>query len=209
MKIYPHTGQKEQAITPEFWAARYVAKDTDWDRGAPSPGLVDYLATRPVPPGKVLVPGCGRGHDVRFLARNGFHVTGLDVAPIAVHDARQLAAAESLPHARFEQQDFFNLTDPLRGPYDGMFEHTFFCAIDPDLRDRYVAVAAAVIRPGGWLLGVFYNIQPESGPPFGTTRDELIERFSPSFDLQYETVPRSYEGRTGKELLMHWQRKES
>jgi hypothetical protein len=63
------------------------------------------------------------------------------------------------------------------------------------------------VKPGGRLLGVFYNIQPETGPPFGTTHDELIQRFTPQFKLEEEVVPRSYESRVGKELLMVWQRK--
>ena len=213
-KLYPHIGRKENDVGPEFWAGRYKSGETAWDHGEASPGLIDFLKTYvgarravTVQPGTVLVPGCGRGHDARVLAKAGFEVIGLDVVPQAVEDARRLAKAEGATAIRFEQGNFFDLPTALRGPYDWLFEHTFFCAIDPALRDRYVETVVTLIKPGGHLLGVFYHIQPETGPPFGTTREELVERFTPKFSLEYECVPRSYESRKGKELLMFWQRK--
>ncbi len=102
--------------------------------------------------------------------------------------------------------DFLELSPEWYGPYDWVFEHTCYCAIDPDLRDQYVQSVVAVLQPGGHFLGVFYNIQPESGPPFGTTRAELLDRFSPHFKLLTENVPRSYPSREGKELLMLWKK---
>jgi SAM-dependent methyltransferase len=204
---YPHIGRKEEEVGPEFWAGRYKAGETRWDHGEASPGLIDFLKTQSYQPGTVLVPGCGRGHDARALAKAGFEVIGLDVVPQAVEDARRLAKAEGLTSIRFEQGNFFDLPTVLQGPYDWLFEHTFFCAIDPALRARYVETVVNLLKPGGHLLGVFYHIQPDTGPPFGTTREELMERFTPAFTLEQEGVPRSYESRTGKELLMVWRRR--
>jgi hypothetical protein len=102
--------------------------------------------------------------------------------------------------------DFLNLAARYRGRFDWLFEHTCFCAIDPALRDQYVHAAATALRPGGLLLGIFYNIQPKSGPPFGTTREELLMRFRPHFRLLESAVPRSFPNRTGKELLMLWRK---
>ena len=203
---YPHVGRKTEEVGADFWAGRYKSGETGWDHGEASPGLADFLKTQSFTPGRVLVPGCGRGHDARVLAKAGFDVVGLDVVSQAVEEARQLAAAEGVTSVRFESRDFFNLPPYLRGPYDWLFEHTFFCAIDPALRDRYVETAAGLLKEDGHLLGVFYHIQPETGPPFGTTREELIRRFTPNFSLVQESVPRSYESRTGKELLMFWRR---
>ena len=205
-KIYPHIGRKEKEVDSAFWTDLYRIGDTGWDQGEPSPGLVDFLNKNRGGKGRALVPGCGRGHDARALAAAGFEVIGLDVVETAIQEAHRLAHENGLTPIRFEQADFLNLPDRLRGPYDLIFEHTFFCAIDPAFRDRYVETAAGLLRPGGKLLGVFYNIQPETGPPFGCTREELIDRFSPCFCLKTESVPRSFPNREGKELLMLWER---
>jgi hypothetical protein len=213
-----HTGRAEGDVGPAFWAGRYQAGETGWDHGEASPGLIDFLNTHvgaqhaaPLRTGTILVPGCGRGHDARALANAGFAVTAIDVVQQAIDDARRLAASDAEARqaapVRYEIADFFNLPAALRGPYDWLFEHTFFCAIDPALRDRYLETVTALIRPSGRLLGIFYNIQPDTGPPFGTTREELNERFASNFSLEYESVPRSYESRTGKELLMLWRRR--
>lgn len=199
-------GRKEEEVDPSFWARLYEKGEIGWDQGAPSPGLVDFLGEKKYTPGRILVPGAGFGHDARALAKAGFGVSGIDAVKSAVQQATQLARSERLEQIEFIQSDFFNLPAPLRGPYDWIFEHTFFCAIDPGLRDRYVEIAADLLKPSGRLLGVFFNIQPESGPPFGTTRQELIDRFTPRFNLIFDAVPRSLSNREGKELLMLWQR---
>jgi SAM-dependent methyltransferase len=136
-------------------------------------------------------------------------VIGLDVVKKAVEEATRLAGMEGLKNVRFEQADFLHPPARLRGPYDLIFENTFFCAIDPDHRDRYVESAAGLLKPGGFLLGVFYTIRPETGPPFGATRDELIDRFGHRFKRVLDRVPRSIPRREGKELLMLWQRNNS
>ncbi len=203
---YPHIGRVEEEVNAAFWEARYQNGDTGWDQGAASMGLTDLLQDHQIQAGSVLVPGCGRGHEARALARTGFEVTGMDITEGAIREAALLAAREGLHKIRFIQADFFNLPGKEFGPYDWIFEHTFFCAFNPKLRENYVETVARLIRPGGSLIGIFYHIQAESGPPFGCTREELIERFSPQFTLRLEKTPRSFPDRDGKELLMLWER---
>ena len=69
----------------EDWEHRYQTKDMPWEKGAPSPGLVDFLSTaQSLPRGSVCVPGCGTGHDVRAWAGAGFDAFGFDLAPSAI-----------------------------------------------------------------------------------------------------------------------------
>jgi len=188
------------------WEARYQTHDMPWEKGEPSPGLVDFLAAHARQPrGSVLVPGCGTGHDVRAWAAAGFTVTGCDLAPSAIQLAREKNDAAGLT-AQFILGDF--LADAATGPYDWIFEHTLFCAIDPALRDDYVNAVVRRLKAGGGYLAVNYLIPDTDGPPFGTTREELVRRFSPRFDLQAEWVPRSYPNRTGLELMLWWRRNE-
>jgi methyl halide transferase len=187
------------------WETRYQTNDMPWEKGEPSPGLVDFLASHPtLPRGTVAVPGCGTGHDVLAWAKNGFDAFGFDIAPSAVGLAQERARAAGL-RARIEQADF--LSDPAPQLFDWVFEHTLFCAINPSERDQYVRSVLCWLKPRGYYLAVNYLIPDKEGPPFGTTRGELWERFSPDFELLEEKVPRSYPNRTGLELLLWWQKK--
>ena len=192
-------------MSREYWESRYQSSDMPWEKGAPSPGLVDFLAAHPdLPRGTACVPGCGTGHDVREFARAGFDTFGFDIAPSAIQLAVKKTKAAGLK-AKFQLADF--LRDEPQQKFDWLFEHTLFCAIKPQERDDYVRAALRWLKPDGQYLAVNYLIPDKDGPPFGTTRDELWRRFSPHFELVEELVPRSYPNRTGLELLLCWKRK--
>ena len=185
-----------------IWETRYQTGDMPWEKGEASPGLVDFIAAHPeLNRGSVCVPGCGTGHDARVWAKAGFDVTGCDLAPSAIRLSRERTAAANL-QAQFLQCDFLHDAPPKK--FDWLFEHTLFCAIDPADRDLYVRATLRWLAPGGQYLAVNYLIPDKDGPPFGTTRDELWQRFSPHFDLLGEWVPRSYPNRTGLELMLWW-----
>jgi len=176
-----------------------------WEKGAPSPGLVDFLAEHSkLPRGTVCVPGCGTGHDVRAWAGAGFEVFGYDIAPSAMRLAAERTREAGLS-AQFQLGDF--LADPPPLLFDWVFEHTLLCAIQPNQREDYVRSVLRWLKPDGQYLAVNYLIPDREGPPFGTTRDELWQRFSPHFELFKEWVPRSYPNRTGLELMLWWRRK--
>ena len=192
-------------MNQEYWEQRYQTNDMPWEKGEPSPGLVDFLAAHPdLPRTPVCVPGCGTGHDARALAAAGFPTFGYDLAPSGIRLATEKTEAAGL-NATFQLADF--LRDQPPQPFDWLFEHTLFCAINPSERDDYVRALLHWLKPDGQYLAVNYLIPDKDGPPFGTTRDELWQRFSPHFDLLEEWVPRSYPNRTGLELMLWWRRK--
>src|SRR6185503_17291959 len=59
-----------------FWQGLYDRGSDRWELGRPTPSLAAQLGHRPPPRGTVAVPGCGRGHDARLLARQGYRVIG-------------------------------------------------------------------------------------------------------------------------------------
>ena len=181
------------------WEQLYHQGETPWEKGAPHPALLQWLKENPLS-GRVLVPGCGFGHDVRALAAAGAEVLGLDVAPFAI------AMARGFPRCGHESYILGDLFDPeaVRGKFDWIFEHTCFCTIRPDRRDEYASRVAALLRQGGHFLAIFF-LNPdndEEGPPYGCQVDELEALFSPSFQLVNERdgLP-TYAGREGRELL--------
>lgn len=180
------------------WDQAYQENFTPWDRGMPSPPLAEWFAKNELS-GRVLVPGCGVGHDVAHLVSLGIDAIGLDLAPTAVQRAR-----ERYPdlEERFVCGDLFE----FRGQFDAMVEHTCLCALPPELRSRYRDAAASLIRPGGLLVGIWFvnpEMDPgETGPPFGISPDELTALFDHSFEMVESVAPAvAYPGREGRELL--------
>ena len=184
------------------WEDHYRRGETPWDKGAASPGLVEFLKTSRFG-GRVLVPGCGVGHDVRALAVSATEVVGIDIAPTGIAAAREFPTRGA---ERYEVADLFDLPADLRGCFDGVWEHTCFCAIDPLLRPAYVEAVAGALMPRGQLLAIFYldpgNDSPEEGPPFEVSLRELDRLFSTRFELLREWLPQhAYSGREGREWV--------
>jgi methyl halide transferase len=194
------SGRVGERLDATAWDDRWRRADTPWDMNEPAPPLVAAIARGDLePPARVLVPGCGAGHDVRFLASRGFRVTGVDVSPLALEKARGLAAKDGV-EAEFAEADLFALPPAMR-EFDAVWEHTCFCAIDPARRDDYVTAVADALRPGGRLLGLFFAITPEKGPPFGTTDAEVRHRFARRFTVDVlRPATDSHPARLGKEL---------
>jgi SAM-dependent methyltransferase len=193
-------------MSRDYWENRYQTKDMPWEKGAPSPGLVDFLATSPdLKRGTVCIPGCGSGHDVREFARAGFDAFGFDLAPSAIASAEEKTNAAGLT-AKYALADF--LHDPPPQKFDLVFEHTLFCAIQPAERDEYVQAVLRWLKPGGNYLAVnYFIIEGDDGPPWRTSRAEQLERFAPHFDLVTDWLPRSYPNREGREWMFWWRRK--
>lgn len=192
------------------WQRRYEENDTPWDKGAASPVLAAFLRETPMT-GRVLVPGCGRGYEVRLLgAQKGVSAVGLDLSATAIEQARALGSqAGDSSKIRFVAGDFFDLPPEWTGTFDWIVEHTCFCAIDPRRRLDYVRAAAEALRGGGELFGIFYlNPDVDAGPPFAVSRGELSALFDPHFTVLDEWVPKvGFAGREGRELVRIMQRR--
>ena len=189
--------------TPEFWERLYATGGDGWELGRAAPPLVDFVETTPPARGRVAVPGCGRGHDARFLAAHGYDVTGFDFSTAAVTAARALARREGVDVA-FEQRDVFTLALDHAHAFDGVWEYTCFCAIDPARRTDYVRTMAAILRPGGWLLACFFPLgAPTAGPPFRVSASEIRRLFAPAFRLERAfPLLRSTRARQGREWMV-------
>lgn len=188
------------------WNARYQGGDTPWEKGSYAPPLEEIgaaLGSAIWGLGPVLVPGCGFGHDARWIADQGVPVTGLDLSSLALAGARERTVGAN---PAFELGNFF---EPDPGACSAIFEHTCFCAIDPSEREKYVESAAKWLPAGGHLVAIFFlNPDQETGPPFGCTLEELDELFAPDFELIREWQPTvGYPGREGREWIRILQRK--
>jgi thiopurine S-methyltransferase len=146
---------------------------------------------------RILIPGCGHGHEAEYIWLKGFkNVFVIDIAPLALK-----AFSERLPDFPKEQLicgDFFQ----HEGLYDLILEQTFFCALDPALRMSYAASMHRMLRPGGRLVGVMFGVPMNADrPPFGGSKEEYLGYFAPLFKVeQMEPCANSITPRAGSEL---------
>lgn len=146
------------------WESRYRSGETGWDRGTSSPALSAWLKAGHLEAhARILVPGCGRGHEVVHLVELGYRVSGLDIAPSAVAHLRQSLVGKGL-HAEVLLADLF--TYRPASPFDAVYEQTCLCAIQPAQREAYEALLHSWIKPGGTLFALFMQTCAEGGPPF-------------------------------------------
>jgi SAM-dependent methyltransferase len=194
--------------SPCFWEDLYTRGGDGWELGEPAPPLVAWLArggaiSAAGAPARVAVPGCGRGHDARLLARHGYQVWAFDFAAPAVAAARAGAEADGLAIA-VERRDVFTLADRYPGFFDGVWEYTCFCAIDPGRREEYAHVLWTLLRPGGTLLGCFYPLgEGSGGPPFPVSIEGIQDVLTPHFLIEEAGPPAaSVARRRGLEWLV-------
>ena len=192
------------------WQRRYEENDTPWDKGGPAPALTKFLREGRIG-GRVLVPGCGKGHDVRALGEHpDISAVGLDLAPGAIAQAKALSIKTgSGTNVNFIVGNFFHLPRKLQRSFDWVVEHTCFCALDPEQRGGYVQGASTALLTGGRIFGIFYlTPDVEHGPPFAISQEELSGLFDPHFTLLEEWVPReSFPGRENRELVRIMQKR--
>ena len=89
------------------WDQRYREGGDGWELGRPAPPLEQALRhdpRMPQPPARVLVPGCGRGHEAALLAALGFEAIGLDVSGEALTVGLDRAAGGSIPWGTYRLQ---------------------------------------------------------------------------------------------------------
>src|SRR3989441_8706437 len=139
------------------------------------------------------------GHDVRYLTRRGYAVVAFVFPPAAIAEARALADADGV-RAEFVERDIFTLGRDHERAFDGVWEYTCFCAIDPTRRAEYVRAMRAILKPGGWLLACFFPMRRRAaGPPFPVSEREVRRLFAPGFRFERAYRPRSVRLRQGQE----------
>ena len=171
---------KDDPMRPGFWDERYAAGLTPWDQGGVPPELTRRLAARKERGLRVLIPGCGHGHEVAAFNAAGHEVTAIDFSAPAVERARKRLGTALA--ARVQVADFF--THPLPpGSFDLVYERTFLCAQAPAIWPRVARRTAELLRPGGTLLGFYFLGGKEDGPPFGLDPAEPDRLFGAQFTL--------------------------
>ncbi|HSR38524.1 MAG TPA: methyltransferase domain-containing protein [Phnomibacter sp.] len=185
------------ALNDDYWSQRYLTEQTGWDIGyisTPIKEYVDQLENKNI---SILIPGCGNAYEAHYLWNQGFqNITLIDISSVLVERLQKEVTSTSI---QVMHGDFFDHV----GQYDLLLEQTLFCAIAPGMREKYIAQAASLLKPGGKLVGVLFNCHFDGGPPFGGTIEEYRPMFSRHFNiLKMEPCYNSIEARSNREAFI-------
>eukprot|EP00173_Palmaria_palmata_P003073 Plantae.Rhodophyta-Palmaria_palmata.ctg3199.p1 GENE.Plantae.Rhodophyta-Palmaria_palmata.ctg3199~~Plantae.Rhodophyta-Palmaria_palmata.ctg3199.p1 ORF type:complete len:215 (+),score=21.83 Plantae.Rhodophyta-Palmaria_palmata.ctg3199:128-772(+) len=183
----PHNHSVCDAAWEEMWSEGLNPGDA-FDASACHPALLQLISSKTLLPNPssgrqcALVPGCGRGYEVCALAESGMfdEVIGLDLAPTGVAAAKKHAAdvdGATAEKSTFVVGDFFDFQAPAGADIGLIVDHTFLCALPPDMREKWAQTMAKLLPRGGLLVTLIYpllKLPEEGGPPYGVSF-ELFE----------------------------------
>ncbi|MES2593280.1 MAG: methyltransferase domain-containing protein [Bacteroidota bacterium] len=184
----------------EYWEKRYQTNETGWNIGAPSTPLKEYIDQLNDKNIRILIPGAGNAYEAEYLFNQGFkNVTVIDIAQEPLDNLQK--RVPDFPKENLIFGDFFE----HKKQYDLILEQTFFCALHPDLRKRYVDKMHQLLKPSGKLVGILFTDPLNSQtPPFGATKEEYINYFGSLFNFKIiDTCYNSIKPRAGRELFIN------
>ncbi|MGD9809851.1 MAG: class I SAM-dependent methyltransferase [Sphingobium sp.] len=136
----------------DFWEQLYRGSSPATN-GRPSAMLERFVSDQT--PGTSLELGCGKGDDCVWLAKRGWHATGIDISATALEYARQNAERNAVA----ERIDFRQV-DLGGGFPDGLYDLVFAMFLETPLefpRERVLRNAALAVNVGGLLLLVSHG----------------------------------------------------
>ncbi|CAM3658443.1 methyltransferase domain-containing protein [Flavobacterium saliperosum] len=188
----------KKQLNKDYWENRYEANETGWDVGEITTPLKEYIDQIENKNLKILIPGAGNGYELDYLLSKGFkNVFVVDLAEAPLQNIKK--RIPEFPENQLIKSDFFE----LEGNYDLILEQTFFCALTPELREKYVSKMHSLLSGNGKLFGLLFDFPlTEEGPPFGGSKAEYLNLFSEKFNIKtLETAYNSIKPRAERELF--------
>lgn len=182
------TARRPGGLSPRtraMWARLYSGPDAGrlpWAFQKPFPPLTRAVEQGWLPsPGPILDVGCGTGTNAIWLARQGYRVTGSDVAPGAI-SAAEAHRGIGRTNPKFVVDDILASALPA-SRFRGAVDIGCFHTLASRERRAYSASLARLLTPGAACL-LFWVGREETGswgPPHRLSVTEVTEVFEPSF----------------------------
>jgi SAM-dependent methyltransferase len=164
---------------PLYAAAEVGEAVVPWDRGGPSPLLVEWTAARELDGRgrRAMVVGCGLGDDAEHVAALGYETVAFDIAPTAIRGARRRFPDSAVAYV---VADVLDPPAEWRSAFDFVVESITVQALPDPPRPAAIANVASLVAPGGTLLvlaAAREQHEPANGPPWPLVRAE-VEAFA-------------------------------
>ncbi len=172
----------------EFWEQRWDQNKTAFHEGKPNDLLEAHVARledHRENPLRILVPLAGKAEDLRYLAGRGHEVVGVEFVFAAIDAffrARGLDPQEHHlelgEHDAYRAEgvtlvcaDMLGVSPDALGTFDAIYDRAALVAIEPAIRERYVATCRALSNDGAATLLVAFSYEERiEGPPWSVDR---------------------------------------
>ncbi|XP_057956889.1 probable thiol methyltransferase 2 isoform X10 [Malania oleifera] len=164
---------------------------TPWDLGCPTPIVTHLNQIGALPMGRVLVPGCGS------VSGSLFFGPGSELS----------SSSPSIDYFSFFKEDFF-AWHPTE-LYDLIFDYTFFCAIELEMRPAWAKRVEDLLKPDGELMTLMFPVSDHvGGPPYKVSVADYEEVLHPLGIKAISIVDNelAIQPRKGREKLGRWKR---
>jgi len=180
-------------VDKKFWHNRWQSNEISFHKVEINHYLEKYYERLELGDGdEVLVPLCGKSVDMRWLARRGCRVTGVELSDIAAHgffeeqgtkpgeriDGTFLALESD--GIRLLCGDFFALEPKHTADLAAVYDRAALIALPRELRRRYVDHLRSLLAPDVpiLLLTFEYPSHEIDGPPFSVSETEVRALFA-------------------------------
>jgi thiopurine S-methyltransferase len=172
----------------EFWHTRWREGRTGWHRKEVEPQLARFWPALGIAPGaRVLVPLCGKAHDMAWLAALGHPLLGVELSEVACRaffTEHGLAAEEEVRDGALSLRtdgielicgDVFALPPAAFADVDAVYDRAALIALPPPMRAQYASTVYAALPTGcrGLLITLEYPAGSRDGPPFCVREAEV------------------------------------
>jgi methyl halide transferase len=181
--VLPH-GPSGTHLLEEWDAAYRGRRPAPWDIGRPAHELQRAVSEGAIRPCRIVDLCCGSGTDAVYLAKQGFEVTAIDIAPTALSLAQQKARKAGVS-VQWLLADV--LAPPKLKPFDAVYDRGCYHVVRDQNLTAYIETIRRLSHPGTQflLLAARSDEEGTSRNQAGVTEDELRFDFLGLFEVEW------------------------
>lgn len=181
-----------------YWQSRWRNDKIGWHMDVVYPPLRKHWPQLSLKSqARVLVPLCGRSHDMKWLAQQNFQVIGVEVSQKALRDFmnqwdEKFSTNSSHGFTIYKsasielwQGDFMKIPERKIKPVDAVYDKAAIVALPKKMRTEYANKLLELCDDHTQiLLQTFEYKQNEmNGPPFSVDEEEINQHFGDYFSI--------------------------
>lgn len=185
----------------EFWHERWAKKEIGFHEGSVNEYLYKHWAElTDSSDATVLVPMCGKAHDMWWLHDRGHPVIGVELSDVACKDFFEEGQEKAKVHPgepfnRFSHDDlelwngdFFQLVPDDLKHVRLVYDRAALIALPPGMRQDYVEHLTAVTPENTRIMLITLDYDGDgkpNSPPFNVSDDEVHRLYSADYSIEH------------------------